>query len=443
MIARAEALGFAPTGGHYPPRYRDNDRLVLDDEALAAALWPRLRALVPAPGGAVPTGLNGRFRLCRYRDGQSFCVHRDGPHVPTATRRSLLTCQVYLNDAAEMAGGRTRFFASAQGGEPTAQVWPSAGSAIVFDHRLWHDGEPVTAGTKWVLRSDVMFDCPEPGDGGARHRGYVWAACLLPDGALVTAGRDGEVRAFDVDGEALRPRWARRAHEGSALSVAAGPGGVIHSAGRDHRVRRALGAGFETIFEGSSAALSLVGLRDGVAASFADGTVVALGPGPARSFGVHGGWAWSLCEAPDGRVASVGEDGTAALLDPLSGAIERLSLGVALRVVARAGEHLYAGDERGWIHQLAPSPRGLAALRSWRAHGGPVTCLAALGDGLVSGSEDQRVVAHDGRLRPVAELRLDDFVRAVVPLPSGHVAVGAYDGAVRVAPPGAFARLPA
>src|SRR4051794_34600316 len=31
------------------------------------------------------------------------------------------------------------------------------GSLILFDHGIWHAGETVTAGTKYIMRSDVLF----------------------------------------------------------------------------------------------------------------------------------------------------------------------------------------------------------------------------------------------------------------------------------------------
>lgn len=57
---------------------------------------------------------------------------------------------VYLNDSAE--GGETRF--------EHATVRPRAGLALVFDHYLPHEGAPVIAGQKYVLRSDVMYSAP-------------------------------------------------------------------------------------------------------------------------------------------------------------------------------------------------------------------------------------------------------------------------------------------
>ncbi|CAD7704156.1 unnamed protein product [Ostreobium quekettii] len=75
---------------------------------------------------------------------------------------------VYLND--DFEGGATNFLkdvAPLQSNEerrPRAtpdqirhKVMPEAGTAIIFNHRLLHEGETVTAGVKYMLRSDVMY----------------------------------------------------------------------------------------------------------------------------------------------------------------------------------------------------------------------------------------------------------------------------------------------
>lgn len=59
---------------------------------------------------------------------------------------------MYLND--DYAGGATQF--------AWETIEPTAGSALVFPHRLRHQGAPLIAGTKYVLRTDVMYAAPNP-----------------------------------------------------------------------------------------------------------------------------------------------------------------------------------------------------------------------------------------------------------------------------------------
>ena len=156
MIARIEALGPAPApittaaGFVMRPDIRNNERVMFDDVALAAELFARLGgALPPRVQGWRPVGVNERFRCYRYTPGQRFAPHYDGSFRRHLSERSLLTLMVYLNDG--FGGGSTAFH------DHDVEVWPRAGAALVFQHQLLHEGCAVTSGTKYVLRSDVMY----------------------------------------------------------------------------------------------------------------------------------------------------------------------------------------------------------------------------------------------------------------------------------------------
>lgn len=175
LVAAAEAIGFSHAGlaiGDDTYRVnlavRNNLRVVLDSPALAAGLWARVRALVePQHEGSPVVGLNDRFRVYRYEQGQRFFPHVDvRTGVPRGETRASVV--IYLSDA--FAGGATRFFelkdkASRRGegrgrkfnNKERFAVRPPVGSAVVFDHLLLHEGAEVTAGVKFAVRSDVVY----------------------------------------------------------------------------------------------------------------------------------------------------------------------------------------------------------------------------------------------------------------------------------------------
>jgi hypothetical protein len=126
---------------------------------MAAALWQKLRLFVPTTRGSNwrACGHNERFRFYRYDPGQRFAWHLDGSFERTPTEQSAYTFMVYLNDRFE--GGATEFdfrFAGVQD-DPIVRVVPETGMALVFYHRILHQGAPVVSGRKYVLRSDVMY----------------------------------------------------------------------------------------------------------------------------------------------------------------------------------------------------------------------------------------------------------------------------------------------
>jgi len=154
FIARTEAAGFdiatinAYDGVRVDRSIRNNDRVILDDPALAGELWERVREHIPASYGLMHAcGLNERFRFYRYLPGQRFAWHVDGAYERPNGEISLLTFMIYLNQG--YGGGATRF-----GWE---SVTGRTGMALVFDHQLRHEGAELTEGVKYVLRSDVMY----------------------------------------------------------------------------------------------------------------------------------------------------------------------------------------------------------------------------------------------------------------------------------------------
>ena len=156
-ISAAEAVSFdAATvntrkGAISSPDIRNNSRLLLDDRALAEALWLRLRSAIPGfMSGRQPVGLNERFRFYRYGPSEKFSGHTDAPYQRENGEKSLLTFMVYLND--DFSGGETAF--------QNVVIKPETGLALLFRHELFHEGKPVIAGRKYVLRSDVMFGPP-------------------------------------------------------------------------------------------------------------------------------------------------------------------------------------------------------------------------------------------------------------------------------------------
>lgn len=159
FISRSEAAGYEEamittfSGEQRMAKgIRNNDRLIWDDESLAAQWWQIAQAFVPDLPGLRPCGLNERFRFYRYTPGQMFARHRDGSYVRSEQEFSRLTLMVYLNDG--YAGGGTRF---GRNTPEDLRVEPRRGSALLFRHELMHEGEEVVSGVKYVLRTDVMY----------------------------------------------------------------------------------------------------------------------------------------------------------------------------------------------------------------------------------------------------------------------------------------------
>lgn len=156
---------------------RNSDRSIIDDPKFAEEMWDRIRkatnddprlltpgwkqAQVRGGGKYRAVGLNERLRFLRYDKGNFFAPHMDGCFIrgnevgeDRAGERSLVTCQLYLNE--EFEGGATRFsnYANDTIGY---DVVPRTGSILLFEHSLFHEGSLLVEGRKYCIRTDVMY----------------------------------------------------------------------------------------------------------------------------------------------------------------------------------------------------------------------------------------------------------------------------------------------
>lgn len=152
------------------------------------------------------TRLNERLRFLKYTSGMYFRQHCDGSYVTEDGKEtSFLTLHLYLNgdptvstdeatakwekggreearanqgqataattiettgesevteeqvDSLELVGGATRFYSWRE--DKYFDFPPKLGSCIIFQHRnLVHSGEDVIQGTKYTMRTDIMYE---------------------------------------------------------------------------------------------------------------------------------------------------------------------------------------------------------------------------------------------------------------------------------------------
>ena len=139
----------------------------------------------------LPMGLNPRLRILKYDavDNDSFQPHFDATtivhscHANKAVtginenKKSLITVLLYLNsgEGVDFFGGKTKFTSystdkfiagskykgSMKMDESSLQnyadVSPSVGRVVLFEHDMFHSGEPLLWGTKYILRTDILF----------------------------------------------------------------------------------------------------------------------------------------------------------------------------------------------------------------------------------------------------------------------------------------------
>lgn len=140
---------------------------------------PRVTGLVGRGKSYRLTRLNERLRFLRYEGGEYFQPHWDGKYEDLATGEiSYYTIHLYLNGEGEqdlhelmqaeknvnpdlegtLLGGATSFIQQEFEKDRQLRVFPRAGSVLIFQQNdLLHSGDPVFRGTKFTMRTDIMY----------------------------------------------------------------------------------------------------------------------------------------------------------------------------------------------------------------------------------------------------------------------------------------------
>lgn len=188
-VAHLSGLPLVTTPGK-PKRgdaVRVNDRFQVDDPRFAGRLWLETglrealtqdESLTPLWGGEV-VGLNSNIRIYRYSKGQYFDAHYDDsnnvsvPSDPADPASPLIPCKttwtllLYLTtsstggDDSGCAGGETVFYTrDRRVAAEEISVPPQTGLVLLHKHGddcMLHEGREVTAGEKWIIRTDLCI----------------------------------------------------------------------------------------------------------------------------------------------------------------------------------------------------------------------------------------------------------------------------------------------
>ena len=134
---------------------RNNERVLFTDRSLAVGLHHLIKDEIPQEFKDVAfKNVGTYFRIYKYVPGQYFKAHRDGS-VHDDGADSEITALFYLNDT---DGGETVLMPYGKGQSwAFVRIEPKVGDVLLFEHGLWHEGQPVHSGEKFVLRTDLFY----------------------------------------------------------------------------------------------------------------------------------------------------------------------------------------------------------------------------------------------------------------------------------------------
>lgn len=442
---------FQKTISNYPTYYRNNERIVIDNDDLANQLFVKVKPYLPetieissviqAENGIWHLKeLNNRLRFCKYSANQYFNRHLDGVHYRNDTTQSKLTFMIYLNNATEFKGGRTLFFKTKETGEIWASYIPKQGDLIVFEHNVWHEGEILTQGEKFVLRSDILYSkktTTKKKEPFAGHLGYIWSILKIDDKTILSGGRDKEIKFWNTFGEQM---CSLKGHQNSILCIEKISDDVFISGSRDRQIL--VWKDFKIINRievHSAIVLSLCRLDDNnFASSSGDNTIKIsnLNGTVLKTFKEHTNWIWQVTKLDQDIIASSSEDGTIKIWDcKIEKSINTFFDGCSIISLAynKQSRQLISGNLNGDISiRTMSKDYHQEEIKTFKAHSGIIRTIKIIDlNQIATGGEDNKVKVWNLDGQMISEFEHQNFVQSIEILDSKTIMSASYDGTIK------------
>ncbi len=399
--------GFCKANDKYPNSYRNNQRLVEDNKTLAQSLYLSCKPYLPntlyvEDSKLLIDSLNERLRYCKYSKQQQFSIHRDGVFYREANKQSVLTFLLYLNNNNEFLGGETAFYKDQYGKEVLASYTPEVGDVAIFDHTIWHSGNKVYSGSKYILRSDFIYSkkitvsSEHIEENKKHHNGYIWKVAAIDKQLLASASRDKTIKIWDKQFNCIQ---TLKKHQNSVFDISVDTHKNLYAVSRDGYMTKwtknngqySLAFRINTLHP---SVLKVLVLENGsIITSGSDGAIrlwnktqqIAL-------LNQHKGWVWSLIGRDHNAFISCDSTGEIIIWDSNTQKVitQVKYKDSTFRCMAMHNSHLFLGDEKGQITQL--NAHTLEHENKWQTHKAIVRDIISTEHGIVSCGEDNKVV---------------------------------------------------
>lgn len=442
---------------HYPTSYRNNERQIIDNQILAERLFSEIKNYVPhqievegiakeEKGTWNLKQLNDRIRICRYLPGQYFNKHLDGVHFRSKELQSKLTFMVYLNCALDYQGGRTLFFNSKEDDTVIQSFLPEVGDLIIFDHNLWHSGEEVLSGEKYILRSDILYQksaCIFPSlniDFSEGHLGYIWSVIQFNNNIL-TAGRDRLIKTWDISSGQKMNEFL--GHKNSILTLLKLNDKILLSASRDKLIKFWKNENGKFVFQKEveihhATVLTLCKIDEATFISGGgDGKINVVNEigNVLLQWQGHDEWIWQIIKINDSEICSVGEDGVFKIWNFTNGELQTsFHINVPINSIAFDSfrKIIFVGNAKGEIQSfLWKKEKGdIVFQKSFQAHQGIIRRLKFINGFLFSAGEDSKVkVWNSIESNCIQEIKHDNFAQDFI-VEKDYLISVSYDGQI-------------
>ena len=115
-------------------------------------------------GRWIPIGLNSCHRFNKYSEKTFFKPHMDAQHCNNDNERSIFTVLIYLNHSRygtrllkKVPNPNSNDDPSVMSFQELQYVQPRIGNILIFNHDLYHSGDSVRYGSKYIIRTEMIF----------------------------------------------------------------------------------------------------------------------------------------------------------------------------------------------------------------------------------------------------------------------------------------------
>lgn len=411
---------------HYPTYYRNNDRLIEDNESLSSFLFEKLRNY-KSPFIKEFKSVNEKIRLCRYQENQTFSIHQDGVYYPNEYQESKYTFLLYLNGSNDFDDGQTNFYVSKYS-SPEKTVKAQKGKLVIFDHKIWHEGATVKNGTKYILRSDIIVD--RSINNLTQHDGYIWSLLKFNDNHFFSSGRDTKIKLWN---DKLELQNSIKVHSKSVIKVVKLDKDQFVSCSRDFTIKKWNLKG--EILESNSLNemfLSIDRLADDkLVVGGTSGNIFILNQSlqVEQKIQVHSNWIWDVKVLDANTILSCSEDGTVKKTNISSKKVEQLysQKEPLFCLNVKLPNMILVGSKKGELIEICSS---LKQANHFNVHKDIIRSIKRYKDFIITASEDNSVKLFNIKNQSIKTLfESDNFIQDVLVLKDRLYTAG-FDGRV-------------
>ena len=421
---------FTKASSHYPEYYRNNDRLVEDNQVLGKELFSKMQQFKELRN-VFPNQLNGlneRLRLCRYQKNQAFNKHQDGVYYPNEYLESKYTFLLYLNGIEDFSGGETLFYTAKSDEIPVKSITPKKGTLVVFDHRIWHQGAIITEGNKYILRSDVFVNRNKH---ATHHDGYIWSLLKLNEQQFISCGRDTKVKVWNKQ---LQLQNVFKPHSKSVLKIVQLSNNEFISCSRDFTLKKwgLNGAILDSIVLNEM--ILSIKVNQVTQMLFAVGTSGTLYIFDyklqlQKSIIVHDNWIWDVAIHPNGIIITCGEDGTIKITNIVTKDVKCLYRGTEPIFCLHIKENgtLYAGSKSGTLIKIDIVSQKTSKTK---LHNDSIRSIITQHENVLTCAEDNSVKSYNFKTNQKSIIaKSDNFIQDIICLGNTIYSAG-FDGLI-------------